>query len=118
MHEMSLCRALLATAEQQLAAHQDQAITALRVNVGALSGCEPELLASLFPHAAKATRFANAKLLIDFEAARVHCLVCGKSGEVPPNRFACPHCASLEVRLIAGDGVFLTGITLRGEHVS
>ncbi len=119
MHELSLCRALLASAEQQLAGQADRPVKTLHVSIGALSGCEPDLLQSLFPHASAATRFAGAELVIHFQPATVQCQSCGQTGEVPPNRFACPACASLEVRLIAGDGVFLTGITLRGEqHVS
>ncbi len=116
MHELSLCRALLATAEQQLAGQADRPVKTLCVSIGALSGCEPELLQRLFPHATEGTRFANAALHIAFQPTTVHCHACGKTGEVPPNRFACPSCTSLDVHLIAGDGVFLTGITLEGKH--
>ncbi len=118
MHELSLCRALLATAEQQLTEYPDRTVKTLSVSVGALSGCEPGLLQRLFPHAATDARFAGAELAIDFQPAQVRCLACGHTTEVPPNRLACPACGSLGVQLIAGDGVFLTGITLRGEHVS
>lgn len=118
MHEMSLCRALLATAEQHLAEHPDLPVTLLRVRVGALSGCEPDLLQHLFAHAAAGSRFAQAQLVIDFQPACIACQACGRSSEVPPNRFACPHCGSLAVQLTAGEGVYLSGISLGEQYVS
>ena len=112
MHELSLCRALLAAAERALASQPDAAIAQLSVSVGALSGCEPALLRHVFPHAAQGSRFAKASLDIQFQAAQIHCQSCDQTHVVAPNRFMCPQCQSLAVRLVAGEGVFLTGIQL------
>ena len=118
MHELALCRALLATAERQLAEHAQRPVKSQQVSIGALSGCEPDLLLTLFPHATAGSRFARAQLLVEFQPALIECRSCGQTSEVSSNRFNCPVCNSLEVRLIAGESVFLTGITLGAEDVS
>ncbi|WP_158239264.1 hydrogenase maturation nickel metallochaperone HypA [Uliginosibacterium sp. TH139] len=118
MHELALCRALITCAERELAKHPGRQLRALQVSVGALSGCEPDLLAHLFPHASPDTSAAGAKLEITFQPARVRCRRCGQEAEVAPSALCCPACGSLAVQLIAGDGVLLTSLTLREDaHV-
>jgi hydrogenase nickel incorporation protein HypA/HybF len=113
MHEMSLCRALIASAERELSRHPDCSLTSIQVSVGALSGCEPDLLEHLFPHAAAGTCAANSRLEIQFQSASVSCTVCAQESTALPNDLCCKACGSAAVRLIAGDGVFLTGVGLR-----
>ncbi len=112
MHELALCRALIGCAERELARHPGRQLRALQVSVGALSGCEPELLLHLFPHASQDTAAAGASLAIEFQPARVRCNACARFSEVTPNALCCPACGSAAVVLEAGDGVFLTGLTL------
>lgn len=118
MHEMSLCRALIASAERELENHPGRHLRALQVSVGALSGCEPELLTHLFPHASLETKTAGAALEISFQPASVRCGECGKTSEVRPNDLRCPACGGMNVSLNAGEGVYLTGLILREDaHV-
>lgn len=118
VHELSLCRALIASAERELAKHPGRALRALQVSVGALSGCEPDLLAHLFPHATPGTAAENARLEISFQPASVACTVCDQVSTALPNELCCKACGSAAVRLVAGDGVFLTGLSLGEiEHV-
>lgn len=110
MHEFSLCTALVEAAERQLAAHPGRRLRELRVSVGALSGCEPDLLLHLFPYASVDSEVEGAVLAIDFQPALVKCPQCGKTLETIPNLLRCPDCGSADVELVAGDGVFLTGL--------
>lgn len=115
MHELSLCQALIRTAENQLAArpeHAGRRLKALKVSVGALSGCEPDLLVHLFPHATPATVAEGAQLQIEFQPAVVVCEACGTHREVATNQLTCPVCGDSRVHLSAGEGVFLTGLVL------
>lgn len=115
MHERLLCEALITTAGCQLAARPELAgrkLRAIKVSVGALSGCEPALLCHLFPHASPGTVAEGASLEVEFQPARISCLDCGKVQEVPANQLCCPSCGSLRIRLEAGDGVYLTGLSL------
>lgn len=115
MHELSLCQALIATAERQLAQRPDLAgrrLKSLKVSVGALSGCEADLLEHMFPHACAGTLAAEATLEVEFQAAEVACEDCGTRREVSANQLTCPQCGSNRVELVAGDGVFLTGLSL------
>ncbi|MBS1210201.1 MAG: hydrogenase nickel insertion protein HypA [Proteobacteria bacterium] len=118
MHELSLCQALIATAERQLAArpeHAGRRLKALKVSVGALSGCEPDLLMHLFPHATPGTQAEGAELKVEFQPAQVACNACGERRDVSANQLACPACGGNNVSLVAGDGVFLTGLTLSDD---
>lgn len=115
MHELSLCQALISTAEKQLAArpeHTGRRLKALTVSVGALSGCEPELLVHMFPHATLGTRAEGAELNVEFQPAQVACNTCGTRRDVASNALVCPACGGNNVTLVAGDGVYLTGLTL------
>lgn len=115
MHELLLCEALITTAGCQLAAKPElvgRRLRALKVSVGALSGCEPELLCHLFPHASPGTVAEGAELEVELQPARIACRDCGTVREVPPNQLCCPSCGSLRIRLEAGDGVYLTGLSL------
>lgn len=115
MHELTLARALIAAAERALTAHDGRRVTGLSVSIGAMSGCEPDLLSHLFPHAAVGTRFEGARLEVEFQPVQVVCRDCGQTSEVEPGRLLCPCCDSLAVTLIAGEGVFLTGLRVSGE---
>ncbi|MBK9392778.1 MAG: hydrogenase maturation nickel metallochaperone HypA [Uliginosibacterium sp.] len=121
MHELSLCRSLIATMERQLASmpeHAGRRVRVLKVNVGALSGCEPDLLAHLFPHASPGTRAEGAELEIEFQPAVVACDDCGCRHAVGANQLCCPACGSPRVALVAGDGVFLTGMSLCADPLN
>lgn len=118
MHELSLCRALITAAERALASrpdHAGQRLRRLAVSVGALSGCEPALLAHLFPHATPGTRAAGAELDIRFQPAVVVCDDCAARAEVAVHQLCCPICRSPRVRLVEGDGVYLVGMSLCAE---
>lgn len=118
MHELSLCQSLIATAERQLAnrpEHAGRRLRGLKVSVGALSGCEPDLLAHLFPHATPGTVAEGAELEIEFQPAVVACDDCGIRRDVVSNQLCCPACGSPRVSLVAGEGVFLTGLSLLAE---
>jgi len=118
MHELSLCQALIATASRQLAArpeHSGRRLRCLKVSVGALSGCEPDLLARLFPHASPGTVADGAELEIEFQPAEVACDDCGARRDVSANQLCCPACGSASITLVAGDGVFLTGLSLLAD---
>ena len=116
MHELTLARALIASAERALAGQPDgRRVTGLSVTVGAMSGCEPALLQHLFPHAAVGTRFEGAQLEVEFQPMQVVCRDCGQTSKVEPGRLLCPVCDSLAVTVSAGEGVFLTGLHLSSE---
>jgi hydrogenase nickel incorporation protein HypA/HybF len=118
MHELSLCQALIATAQRQLTIRPEytgRRLKTLKVSVGALSGCEPDLLVRMFPHAATGTFAENASLQVDFQPAQVACDACGARRDVAANDLVCPNCGGSNVTLVAGDGVFLTSLTLTND---
>ena len=70
MHEAKLCLSLLDLAEDHLARAGGERIVAVRVEVGAWSGVEPEALAAAFPICAESTRARGAELRIERSGGR------------------------------------------------
>lgn len=112
MHELSIAQALIAAAEQQLLPHPGRRVRSLTVRIGAMSGCEPDLLAHMYPLAVANTRLAGSRLQIEFQPVRVRCLDCGQEHEVAPHRWVCPACDSLQVQLQSGRELDLCGLEL------
>lgn len=70
MHEATLCLRLLALADEHRQRAGAARITALRLEVGALSGVSPQALATAFPICAAEGPAAGAALCIDETSGR------------------------------------------------
>jgi len=70
VHEAKLCLEVLRIAEEHRARAGAGRITALRLQVGALSGVSPSALARAFPICAAGTAAAGAMLRIDEASGR------------------------------------------------
>ena len=110
MHEYSLMLALLERVEEAAAAHHALAVHRVCVQVGDLSGVEPELLESAFAIVRSGTICEGAALEIERVAARWVCPACRRplsAGE----RLQCPACGAA-AELAAGDEILLGQIEL------
>lgn len=110
MHELNICRALLAQLEPLAAARRAVAIRRVVLRIGPLAGVEPRLLASAFPLASAGTVAEGAALEIEAAPLRVRCLDCGTESAATPNRLACSACGSLQTQLISGDELLLVSV--------
>jgi hydrogenase nickel incorporation protein HypA/HybF len=112
MHELSVCQGLL----DQVAsiARQNQAIGVkrIRLQIGPLSGIEPQLLEQAFPLASAGTLAEHAELAIESLAVRVHCETCGAETEAAANRLLCGACGDWHTKLISGDELLLVSVEL------
>lgn len=107
MHELSVCYALMQQVEQLAAQHQALGVAKITVQIGALSGVEPELLNSAFTIAQAGTIAAQAELSLETIPITVRCQSCGAESEVTLNCLLCKTCGDWQTRLISGNELLL-----------
>ncbi len=112
MHEQATCRALLARALEVCERHGAVAIRSLRIEVGALTGHDPEHLAADFAAVTTGTVADGARLEIVSIPLRVHCPACGRDSDISAERTACPACHYEQTQLIDGDELRLVNVGL------
>jgi hydrogenase nickel incorporation protein HypA/HybF len=109
MHEYSLVSAMVERVEQEARSRQAVAVHRLAVRIGALSGVEPELLASAFTLVRQGI-LADAELLIRRSEAVWACPECGTA--VPAGGvLRCESCGK-PARLVSGDEILLEQIEM------
>jgi len=112
MHELSVCQSMLRQVESIAAEHGARAVTAIKVQIGPLSGVEPQLLSQAFPIASAGTVAAQADLQLETLPVRVHCRTCGADSEAAVNRLLCGECGDWQTQLLSGDELLLTSVEL------
>lgn len=108
MHERSLTASLLKQVAQIQAKHAQSVVSEVVVEVGPLSGVEPELLQSAFSE----MRSSGMQLRIQQVLMKVHCLSCGNESYLKSLVFYCPICQSAELQIIGGDALRLLYVTM------
>lgn len=112
VHELSVCRALLAEVERIAVERSAHGVQAIHVQIGVLSGVESALLETAWPSASAGSLAENAHLVIERMPLRVRCLDCGAESETAPSRLLCGACGSLHTHLISGDELLLVSLEL------
>jgi len=112
MHELSICQALISQVEQLSAQHQAKRVVHIVVQVGVLSGVEPDLLHNAFSIARAGTIAAEATLELQTQPVQVRCRVCGAETAAAANRLLCGVCESWQTTLISGDELLLARVEL------
>lgn len=112
MHELSVCQGMLSQMQAIAAEHGARAITGVTVQVGPLSGVEPELLVQAFSIASAGGIADGAELKVDTLPIRVHCERCGAQTDATANRLLCGVCGDWHTRLLSGDELLLASVEL------
>jgi hydrogenase nickel incorporation protein HypA/HybF len=115
MHELSVCESLLTQVSQLAAQHNAHQVALIKLQIGPLSGIEPDLLQHAFTIARAGTVAAHAKLVIDTLAVRIECLECSHQAEAPVNHLVCPQCGAWRTKVIGGDEMVLASLELLTE---
>jgi hydrogenase nickel incorporation protein HypA/HybF len=113
VHELSVCLALLRQVAQIAEDRGAESIERITIEVGPLSGVEPDLLAGAFSIARAGGCAAQAVLVIESTAVTIDCMNCGALSQAAPNRLVCPACSGFITRLVAGDELRLRRVELR-----
>jgi len=113
MHELSVCQALLQQVREIARSHQAEAVDAVTVRIGPLSGVVPDLLRHAFEVARAGSYTGAARLNIEELPVRVHCPKCRSEAETAPNRILCPECGNWRVQVVSGEELLLARVELR-----
>jgi hydrogenase nickel incorporation protein HypA/HybF len=115
MHELSVCQALVRQLRDIAREQHAIRITRVIVQIGPLSGVEPELLRHAYPIASAGSPAADAALVLEPLPIRVHCENCGADSDASANRLLCGVCGDYRTRLISGDELLLASVELEAE---
>lgn len=115
MHELSVCQALVRQLRDIAREQHAIRITRVIVQIGPLSGVEPELLRHAYPIASAGSPAADATLVLEPLPIRVHCENCGADSDASANRLLCGVCGDYRTRLISGDELLLASVELEAE---
>ena len=103
MHEMALAESMLQIVEDAAGKNGAARVTAVRLELGALSHVEQEALRFCFEAVAKGGLANGATLEIDATPGAAWCMPC--SERVPLARLGdpCPRCGGWQLAVVAGD---------------
>jgi hydrogenase nickel incorporation protein HypA/HybF len=110
MHEMAIAQGVLDIVLDSAARHDAKKIMLIRLQVGQMTGVEPEALRFCFEALSEGTASAGAQLEIVVTPLIGHCRDCGQEFGIERYRFLCPDCGSAGVDIISGR-------ELRVEHL-
>ena len=112
MHELSLCLSLMQQIDSIVRDRNAIRVTSVTLDIGPLSGVEPELLRNAYPLAAAGTPAEEAELVIQTADVVVRCSQCDCETAVAPNKLLCGACGDFRTRVVRGDELLLLRVEL------
>lgn len=105
MHELSLCISMVEIIEQKAHQHHARRVTAVWLEMGALSCVEEQALRQGFVSASRHTLAENCQLRLSVKPARAWCWDCCFSVQVDKHDAPCPRCNGHTLRIEDGDSL-------------
>lgn len=103
MHELALCRSLVAIVEEEAARQAFSRVERVTLELGCLSHVDPHALRFCFDVSTHATVAEGAALVIEHGLGEATCLACGAVSEARARVIDCPVCGSPRVLVAGGD---------------
>jgi hydrogenase nickel incorporation protein HypA/HybF len=103
MHEMSLCEGIVQILEVNAARQGFARVKTVWLEIGALSGVEPEAMRFGFDAVTRGTLAERAGLEIVEVPGEAWCLQCAKTVAVQQRFDACPDCGSYQLQVTGGE---------------
>ncbi|MBZ4201670.1 MAG: hydrogenase maturation nickel metallochaperone HypA [Methylovulum sp.] len=103
MHELSLCENILQMIEQQAKDQQFTRVLTVFLEIGQLSGVEPEAISFCFDAVMAGSVAAHAKLVIVPQVGLAWCAKCYHHFEIQHRYDECPICGSYEFQIKKGE---------------
>lgn len=116
MHEASLVESLLDQVQRLAAEHRCAAVRAIDVDIGPLSGVEPELVELAFARLAPARGLSETMLRVRLVPLVIRCQRCGATESLEHVEFRCPRCGHDRVTVEQGDTMILQSVTLGSDE--
>ena len=102
MHEMSLAEGVLQLLEDAARREKFSRVGTVWLEIGQLSGVEPEAMAFCFDAVARGSLAEGACLEIIQVPGTGHCLACGRDTALTAVYDACQHCGAVPVQITGG----------------
>ena len=103
MHEVGITQSIVEIAEKHAREQGAAKITAITVEIGALSGVVPEAVEFCFEAVTRETMLAEARLIIERLPGRGRCRECGAETEIDRFTFVCPQCDAMALETVQGE---------------
>jgi len=112
MHESSIAYNLIHNVLELAKENNLSRVTLIRIHIGRMHHIVPAVLQQHFRLMGKKYPVvAKAKLEIRSQNIQIRCQQCGKESELTEIVFACPHCQSIRVDMIAGTDMHIIDIS-------
>lgn len=102
MHELSVVKSIIEIAEQQARANDASTIDQIELDIGAMSGIEPDALDFAWGEAVKHTMLADAERKINYIKGRARCMDCDTEFAIAQYFDACPVCGGHLLDILQG----------------
>ena len=102
MHEMALASGMLDLVVAAARAHGAARVTAVRLEIGALSHVAADALSFCFDAVTRGTLAEGATLEIETTGGRAWCMPCGTTVALARRGDACPACGSHQLTVTGG----------------
>ncbi|MFS2224543.1 hydrogenase maturation nickel metallochaperone HypA [Pantoea sp. B65] len=112
MHEISLCCSTLELIEQYAQRHGAHTVTAVWLEIGALSCIEESALRFCFASVCRQTLAEGCQLHLTVRPAMAWCWECSAVVGVTRHGAGCPQCGSYNLRIDSGDSLQLKQIAI------
>lgn len=102
MHEMSLAEGILQIVEDAAGKQNFKKVTEVRLEIGALSGVEPEALTFCLDVVFRGSVAEGARVELERLPGQGFCLACAETVPVTALYDACPKCGGYQVQATGG----------------
>lgn len=103
MHELSLAESLIGLIEDEARRNPFSKVRKLWLEIGALSGVEPEALRFGFEVVARETCAEGAELCFLALPGEAWCFDCERGVEIAAYHDGCPHCGGYRLQVTGGN---------------
>ncbi len=103
MHELSLCLNVIESIEACARTEDFDTVEVVRLEIGQLSGAEPEAMRLGFDVAARGTVVEGARLEVIEVSGKAWCPDCSTTVPLPRRFDGCPHCQAFPLAVTDGE---------------
>jgi len=119
MHEMSIALSIVEGATEEALRHHGSRVSAVRLELGQLSGVVKEALLFSYDLACEGTILEGSKLAIEEIPATVFCRKCDAERTLTSIQdFSCPVCHTPTAEVLRGRELLITGLELDEEYAA
>jgi len=103
MHEMSLCESVLSILEDNASSRGFDRVKVVWLEIGVLSGVEPDAMRFCFDAVVRNTLADQARLEIIEVPGEAWCMQCSKAVRIKQRFDACPECGGYQLQVVGGE---------------